>query len=386
MGRAGRGGGGISGGARGGGGRMGGARGGGGRGPSSGAGRAGRGMGSSGGGIFGGASRSPAPRAPSGGSRTGGGFGGGMMGGVIGGMMGGMLSGGMGRNNRRRGGFGGGMMGGGGPFMGGPIQPAPRRRNGCGGCSGIIAVVVIIVLVLIVLSFLGNMGGSSIYAQGQITRSTIRREALPANAANDIGPMYTDHLGWIRNSNRLNNGLRNFHQRTGVRPHLYIVGSEIIGTSNPTDAQLEAYALQRHNEMFTDQAHLLFLFFENEAGVYWMNSAIGAMVGTVMDAEAMDILMDYVDFYYSQDVDEDEMFARAFDRASERIMNVERSPWIPVLIVAGVVVLAFLLFNWWRKAQEQKNREAEQRERMLSQPLESFGNDEATRRASRYTE
>jgi hypothetical protein len=120
---------------------------------------------------------------------------------------------------------------------------------------------------------------------------------------------------------------------------------------------------------------------------YWR----GALAATVMDNEAIDILMDYITKYYYQDhlYNEEEFFSKAYDDAAKRIMTVHRSPWIPVMIVAGIAVILLLLFIWWRRSKEQKNKEAEQTERILNQPLETFegsgaGDDEASRLARQY--
>ncbi|MCL2030314.1 MAG: DUF3892 domain-containing protein, partial [Oscillospiraceae bacterium] len=245
-------------------------------------------------------------------------------------------------------------------------------------------VVALVFLIVIISLFSGD---------SQVTRSTVRREALPSGAAMDSGPWYTDHLGWIGNQTQLLSGLRNFHGKTGVRPHLYLTG-EIDGSDAvPTLARLESFANQTYSELFNDEAHLLLVFFENEDAEYAMYAMPGNMARSVMDDEARDILMDYIQrFYYSSSLSEEEMFSRAFDETGERIMTVTRSPWIPVLIVllVGAAVIAGLLIglNWWKKAKAQKNLEAEQTERILGQSLEEFGSsgDAASELAKQYSD
>jgi len=71
-------------------------------------------------------------------------------------------------------------------------------------------------------------------------------------------------------------------------------------------------------------------------------------------------------------------------------MTVTRSPWIPVLLLAGVAAVLLLLFRWWKRAKEQKNLEAEQTERILGQKLETFesspSGDAAAQLAEKYKE
>lgn len=332
------------GGMRGGGGRMGGSRGGG-----------GRGLGSTGGGR-GGFGGGPGPRG-GGFGPAGGGFGGGFGGPRMGWGPGFGWGGGW---RRRRGGF---FMGGGGPSL------------------------------FIVLAIIGAAIAFSAVPQGagrNVTPSTIDRQALPQGSAIDSGPMFTDHIGWIGNPARLLPGMRNFFQRTGVRPHLYLVG-EIYGTITPTNAQLESFANARYSELFDDEAHMLFLFFRNARGQYGMWAAVGNQAQSVMDGEALDILMDFVQrYYYDRNVGTEEMFSRSFDQASGRIMTVTRSPWIPVLVLAGLILILLLLLGWWKRAKEQKNLEAEQTERILGQSLDTFesspgaGSDPASRLAEKY--
>ena len=306
---------------------------------------------------------------------------------------------GMGMMGRRRMGWGWGgwgwgprrrmMMG--GPMMGGPMH----RGGGCGGCmGGLLALVLVIFVVSLIGMFAnfaaptGGMGAGGITSSRQVTRSTVRRNALPRGEADSTVPMYVDHLGLIRNSTVLNRGLANFQDRTGVRPILYIVGPAAFGgATQPTDSQLDAFAQARYDAMTSNEAHLLFLFFYNGSpGGYALWNVAGRQAQTVMDGEAWDILMDYVEMYYARNLQWHDRFARAFDEGSQRIMTVTRSGWIPVLVVAGVLLILLLLFTWWKRKRDQKNLEFEQTERILSQPLETIGgaDDAATQLAQQY--
>jgi len=382
--------------------------------PTPGASRGGGGLGGLGGGGLGGGglsglgggARRPAPAPP---PRRGPGFGTGMAVGMGTGMlMGGRrrrgfgMGGGWGRGRRR----GMGMM----PMGGGMGGGMGRRGGGCGsGCSSIILLIIIVILVFSVISWLGNFNSPQNWAdqglqQGThgavvdpfpaIIPSTIIREPLPAGSAMETGSLFTDHLGWINNQSELTVGMRNFHQATGVRPHLYLVG-EINGNTHPTDQQLLDFANTLYGELFDDEAHVLLVFFENYEHLYGMAVVPGNQARSVMDQEAQDILMDFVGRYYYSDLDEEALFSRVFDGAGQRIMYVPAGPpepvdnrpiWITIIVVAGVLLLVFMLFRWWQKKQEQKNREFEETERILSQPLETMGSqhDAASQLAQQY--
>ena len=396
MSRSGRGGGGSRGGSAGGGaGRSGGARSGGaGRSLGSDVGRAGRGMGNPG------VSRtsptpqrpaqqSPAPsRAPTpprGGMSGAAGFGLGLGTGLA-----------MGGRRHRRG-WGWGSRRRRGMIPGGPVV----HRGG--GCSTFFMVIVVLVLAIAVFSFFNNLAAPNQWGAPagppQITQSTRVRDALPASAAIDTGPLYTDRLGWIQNSTQMQAGLRNFHNATGVRPHVYIVG-EIDGSTSPTPAQVEAFTHSLYDELFSDEAHLLLVFFESGE---WPDTITeifaypGIQARLVMDGEALDILLDYIDYYNHRfldrgDVTEEQIFSNAFNDAAQRIMHRDpdnRAIWITVIIAAAVVLLALILFKFWKRKQVQKNLEAEQTERILNQDLDTFGtanDDEASQLAQQYND
>jgi len=407
MGRGGRGGG-----SYGGGGRSSGSFGGSGR--SSSAGRAGRG-----GSSFGGGSRAGSSGRTSGGRSSGSSFGGGRSGSSGGSRSSGSFGGGGFSTPARRpasrgsnvGSFGAGMLV--GSMLGGRRQP-PRRRNtwgapprnrnmgrnmgggglppqgnrGCGGCmqTVVAAVVIIIVLAVVFSIFSNNNGGGGNVNQANITLSTIERTALPLNAADTSAPLFVDNLGWIGNPNQLEQGLNQFHQRTGVRPLLYITGA-INGNTTPTFAEMQNYAEQQYVAIIgNNQAHLLLLFQENENGDYEMWLTVGNQALTVIDAQAQEILLDYVQLHYYGDLDESAMFALAFDQASVRIMTVHQEPsMMPLFVTIGVIIILVILFVWWRQKQKQKNLEAQQTAEILSQPLDVFDNDDmAAQLAQQY--
>ena len=296
-----------------------------------------------------------------------------------------------GRGRRPGGNMGGGLGGpmGGfflGSMLGGRRGPAFGRRGmhgggGCGsGCMSIFVVIALVFVILMVVSFMPRLSPGT--GGGQITRSTVRRTPLPPGSVVETD-FYTDELGWIGNSTTLINGMRNFYQRTGVQPHLFITDS-IFGSANPTNADAQRFAEEKYEELFSDEAHLLLIFFEPEPNRYHAWYMVGRQAKSVLDNEAMDILLDYIGLYYYQEMDDEVFFARAFDDASKRIMEVTTSPWIPVMMIGGVIVLAAILFSWWRNAKAQKNREAEQTKELLNTPLEEFGGSAADEIAKKY--
>lgn len=350
--------GGGSGGSRGGGGSFGGSRGGGGR--SGGSFGSGRGGGIFGGGSLGRGSSSGSSR-PSGGSFGNQSFGGSFFGGYLGGKMSRGSSGGSGPSGR------------------------PPRDNGPSGfgCGTVILILVMIIIIFAVVSAFSSNTGSSYSSSSGLTKSTVAREALPPGSVNETD-YYKDELGWIENKTELLNGLKYFYQKTGVQPYVYITNT-INGSHYPSAADIEKYANDLYDKLFTDEAHLLLVFFEYTPSDYRDYYVTGTQAKTVIDTEAGDILLDYLDkYYYVSSMSESEFFGKSFSDSADRIMTVTKSPWINVFLMFGLALLVIVLFVWWRYIKRQKEIEAKRTKEILDTPIERFGNTEAQDLAKKY--
>ncbi len=344
-----------------------------------------------------------ARRGGSGGRSSGGSFGGsrssgGRMGGSFGvgrsskGTSGGSIFGGNKSKTSGGGIFGGGntRSSGGGIFGGGiPTGPiggnrSSRSRRSGGGC-GCVTVIIVLIVVFVLFSIMTSSMGSFFSGPEkdfEITKSSIEREALPKGSVNETD-YYYDDLDWIGNETKLLSGLRYFYQKTGVQPFLYITDT-VNGSNYPTMSQLDDFANELYDELFTDEAHLLFVFFEYDEG-YMTRYVAGTQAKTVIDTEAGDILLDFIDRnYYDDSLNDETFFSKSFTEAADRIMDVTRSPWINVMIVFGVVVLIIILFIWWRANKRQKDLEAKQTEEILNTPLDKFEDLEAERLTKKY--
>lgn len=267
--------------------------------------------------------------------------------------------------------------GGGGGGNGGPTGPAPggpEERKG--GGSGCLTAVMVVVLVLLVLGIIGVLVDS-----GSTAASTVAREPLPAGSVQETG-YYTDELGWILDEGELLSGMKSFYRETGVQPYLYLA-SQVDGDYNPAPAQLDDYAQRLYDRLFADEAHFLLVYQEND-GVWVAGYTAGAQAKSVMDDEAVGILRDYMDLYYTSDYSDEEYFSTVFADTGSRIMTVTRSPWPMVAGFVALAVLAVVLFQWWKKAQAQKELDRKRTEELLNTPLESFGDTAAEELAEKY--
>jgi uncharacterized membrane protein len=274
-----------------------------------------------------------------------------------------------------------------GPSSGGPNYSggSPRGAPGCGLGCGTIALVLIILAVVFGLIFSfsteSSLSGSS--GNNEITLSTVEREPLPDGSVTETD-YYTDTIGWIGNRSELTSGMKHFYEQTGVQPYLYLT-DDINGSTNPSMEELESFSDDLYDDLFADEAHLLLVFFEYEPSMYMDYYVVGTQAATVIDTEAGDVLLDYIDsYYYDDNKTDEEFFSDAFRDSADRIMKVTRSPWIAVLIVFGVIILLALLFLWWRHAKKQKNLEAQQTEDILKTPLDKFGDTEAEELTKKY--
>lgn len=210
---------------------------------------------------------------------------------------------------------------------------------------------------------------------------------MPRGSVNETA-YYTDESNWIDNKTELEKGLKNFYTKTGVQPHLYITGS-INGDNDPSPEEVAVFAENLYDELFTDEAHLLVVFFEFYSEEYITRYVGGTKTKTVIDQEAADILLDYLDrYYYAGNLTDSQYFSKAFDDAANRIMTKYRPPWISAVVAVAGIIIVILLFKWWKKSKDQKLKEAEMDERILNTPLDQFGDtsDAAENLSKKYEE
>lgn len=239
------------------------------------------------------------------------------------------------------------------------------------GSSGLHLVIVILFLVIFAVIMLGK-GGS-----GSITRSTIERERLDSQYVTLSDEWYDDSsMGWIASGRVLEDGLKRFYNETGVQPYLVII-NDINGDENPTGQEVWDYANAVYDAKFTDEGHMVFVFqCPDGTDDYMMAACTGAMAKTVLDdAEALEILYDYIDHYFYTDYDEDEMFARAFSDAGERIMDTQLSTLQLIIIVVGVIIVLVVIFCILRAVFNHSKEKAAGTERILNTPVDQLADD-----------
>jgi len=181
-----------------------------------------------------------------------------------------------------------------------------------------------------------------------VQRSTIQREALPESKCDPIDEWYRDDWGdWIDESGEgaaLENGLKAFYDHTGVQPYLWIMGEE--GKDYMSEGSIEELAEETYKEMFgDDEGHVLVVFREypNASSNYICTVTPGYDAYTqIMDDEAAEILLDYIDYFYTdEELNEGQFFGRAFSEAGERIMTKQLT-WNQIFMIIGVAVVVVI--------------------------------------------
>ena len=144
----------------------------------------------------------------------------------------------------------------------------------------------------------------------------------------------------------------------------------------------------------SDEGHLLFVYFacKNDYPSLMDGKAFyicGKQTEVVMDENAKSILESSYNYYYYGDtsISVEEMLAKAFTKAGKEIMKGPiRVRYVVIIIVSvvGAIVVISLLFKWWKARKAQKNKEAEDLERILSKPLETFGKSDVDDLKDKY--
>lgn len=311
---------------------------------------------------------------------------------------GGMRSGGGGSFGGRSG-FGGGhssIGGGHSGFSGGyhhsPVFYSYGRRpiryygSGGSGCGTFLTVFFIIIILISIFSAIDKNSNSM--SSTTIVRSTEKREKLDRRYVNYSNTWYDDELGWIgRNNAVMVNGLENFYEKTGVQPYVALL------KYRQYDVSYEEFTNQLYSELFTDEGHMLFVYFACEydepevmdGDWYYV---VGTSAETVIDSEAKAIFESYLkQAYNNTSLDIDELFSQAFSKSGKAIMKGPiyiRYVVIIIIAIVATVAVIFLLIKWWKARIAQKNKEQEDLERILSRPLETFGDQSINNLKDKY--
>lgn len=222
-------------------------------------------------------------------------------------------------------------------------------------------------------------------SDSDITRSTVERTKLDSSMVTEIDEYYDDNLGWIGSSATLERGMKAFYRKTGVQPYLYICDNLDGDNSGMYSKNYqESFGNKLYDELFNDEAHVLLVFCEYRESEYVSFCVAGNAAKAVLDEEAREILLDYVDYYYYSNYEDDEFFSLAFEKAGERMMKVEKNRgWIAVVAIVALAAL-IILFKQLEKRRDKKIEKMKAAQDILNTPLNEFSDDNVENLADKY--
>lgn len=245
-----------------------------------------------------------------------------------------------------------------------------RSSSSSGGCASLAAFFIVLIIVLAALASQGGFGGGSGSNQKlNKTKYTGKVDSSQGYYIDDSDPSQGGFITY-ENESTLNSGFKEFYNKTGVFPFLYIM------ENTPDKSEYSGYATYQdklYEELFEADGNLLILYIAEEDDYYF---AGGLDTGDVIDESAVDIISNKVNSYWSKyNGDLGKAFGYGLRDASKNIMAKSNARVIGITIVVALalIVIIAIAFKWWKSKVAQENKEQEDLERTLNTPLESFG-------------
>ena len=202
--------------------------------------------------------------------------------------------------------------------------------------------------------------------------STINREKIENPIPYDNNCI-KDELGYVENTSKLSKNLKNFYNKTGIQPYIYLKSYDETLTS---DSQKDNYAQNWYEQNIDNEDTFLFVYYEdqdpNEIG--YMAYVNGKQVTSVMDGEAVDIFWNYIDRYWTDDsLSTVEVFTKTFNSTANTIMEKSTTSndiiKIICIIVGIVIVIGGIIYILRMKFKRDKEKAKETVE-ILKTPLD----------------
>lgn len=264
-----------------------------------------------------------------------------------------------------------------------PITPPPVIINNSGGgyggyhnssgyrrrswTNGLIIVLIMIALTSFVFALSASRSGG-------IAVSTTPREKVESGNAY-ISDCIIDEIGWLSNEKNISSELKTFYQKTGCQPYLILKAYD----SELTDAAAcEAWSQDYYDSHFKDNQNVvLYTYFcdEYDEGEGMDTLFVGTQSGLVFDAEAQEIFWNTLDYQWSVEADNDQMFIKTFNNTAERIMTVtttDNDVKKTIFVVVGVISVGLIVIVLVTKKFKRDKEKAQETIDILNSPLEEM--------------
>lgn len=202
--------------------------------------------------------------------------------------------------------------------------------------------------------------------------STINREKIENPIPYDNNCI-KDELGYVENTSKLSKSLKNFYNKTGIQPYIYLKSYDETLTS---DSQKDNYAQNWYEQNIDNEDTFLLVYYEdqdpNEIG--YMAYVNGKQVTSVMDSEAVNIFWNYIDRYWTDDsLSTVEVFTKTFNSTANTIMEKSTTSndiiKIICIIVGIIIVIGGIIYILRMKFKRDKEKAKETVE-ILKTPLD----------------
>lgn len=202
--------------------------------------------------------------------------------------------------------------------------------------------------------------------------STINREKIENPIPYDNNCI-KDELGYVENTSKLSKNLKNFYNKTGIQPYIYLKSYDETLTS---DSQKDNYAQNWYEQNIDNEDTFLFVYYEdqdpNEIG--YMAYVNGKQVTSVMDSEAVNIFWNYIDRYWTDDsLSTVEVFTKTFNSTANTIMEKSTTSndiiKIICIIVGIIIVIGGIIYILRMKFKRDKEK-AKETVKILKTPLD----------------
>ena len=202
--------------------------------------------------------------------------------------------------------------------------------------------------------------------------STINREKIENPIPYDNNCI-KDELGYVENTSKLSKNLKNFYNKTGIQPYIYLKSYDETLTS---DSQKDNYAQNWYEQNIDNEDTFLFVYYEdqdpNEIG--YMAYVNGKQITSVMDSEAVNIFWNYIDRYWTDDsLSTVEVFTKTFNSTADTIMekSTTSNDIIKIIcIVVGIIIVIGGIIYILRMKFKRDKEKAKETVEILKTPLD----------------
>lgn len=262
-----------------------------------------------------------------------------------------------------------------GPSMNHYHHTSPPRRGYYGyqrhvytsstsGLGTLIACFVVFAIVIFSIFMIGSNHNN--------VTSTINREKIENPIPFDNNCV-KDELGYVENTSKLSKNLKNFYNKTGIQPYIYLKSYDDTLTS---DNQKDSYAQNWYEQNIDNEDTFLLVYYEdlnpNEIG--YMSYVNGKQVTSVMDSEAIDIFWNYIDRYWSDSsLSTVDVFTKAYDSTAKTIMKrttTSKDIIKIICIVVGILLIIGGIIYILRMKFKRDKEKAEETIEILKTPLD----------------